>query len=181
MSNKFRILWLTGMSGSGKSTLAIYAQKICEKYKYKVRVIDGDYVRKKDEKKLGFGYDDVLKNNMRIAKFCLTLKNEGINIVIVPVISPYEEVREKVKKLLSPFLCLIYIRASIKSLKERDTKGLYLAMDRGEIDDLIGYSNINPYDEPQDPSVVIETGNNTPLDDSKKQLFQYMKYFVIKQ
>jgi adenylylsulfate kinase-like enzyme len=54
-------------------------------------------------------------------------------------------------------------------------------MDRGEIDDLIGYSNINPYDEPQDPSVVIETGNNTPLDDSKKQLFQYMKYFVIKQ
>ena len=73
MSKEFSILWLTGMSGSGKSTLATCIQQMCESYKYKTRIIDGDDIRDKDEKKLGFGYDDVLKNNLRIAEFCLNL------------------------------------------------------------------------------------------------------------
>jgi adenylylsulfate kinase len=181
MSKEFSILWLTGMSGSGKSTLATHIQQMCESYKYKARIIDGDDIRDKDEKKIGFGYDDVLTNNLRIAELCLNLKSEGIDVVIVPVISPYKEVRKKVKDLLTPFLHLIYVKADIESLKARDTKGLYLAADRGEIDNLIGYSSINPYNEPQNPSVVIEAGNDTPLDESKEKLLQYVKDCVIRR
>ncbi|MBT5400839.1 adenylyl-sulfate kinase [bacterium] len=179
ISKNFSILWLTGMSGSGKSTLAFYIKKMCKENGYKVKIIDGDDVRDKDEKKLGFGYEDVLRNNLRIAEFCLDLKNKGVEIVIVPVISPYEKVRKKVKDMLSPFLHLIYIKANINSLKERDTKGLYLAADRGEIDNLIGYSDINPYDEPYEPSIIIETDNDISLDKSKKKLFEYVKNCVI--
>ncbi|SVB46682.1 uncharacterized protein METZ01_LOCUS199536, partial [marine metagenome] len=178
-SREFSILWLTGMSGSGKSTLASYVKQICEENGYKARIIDGDDVRDKDEKKLGFGYDDVLTNNLRIATFCLDLRNKDVAVVIVPVVSPYEKVRKKVKDLLDPFLHLIYIKADIESLKERDTKGLYLAADCGEIDDLIGYSDINPYDEPLEPSIVIEAGNNTSFDESKKKLFEYVSNCVI--
>jgi adenylylsulfate kinase len=156
---EFSILWLTGMSGSGKSTLASYVKQICDESGYKARIIDGDDVRGKHEKKLGFGYDDVLTNNLRIAKFCLDLRNKDVAVVIVPVISPYEKVRKKVKDLLNPFLHLIYVKADIESLKERDTKGLYLAADCGEIDNLIGYSDVNPYDEPLKPSIFIETVN----------------------
>jgi adenylylsulfate kinase len=176
---EFNILWLTGMSGSGKSTLASYVKQICEERGHKVRIIDGDDVRNKDEKKLGFGYEDVLINNLRIATLCLDLRNQNVTVVIVPVISPYEKVRKKVKDLLGPFLHLIYVKADIESLKERDTKGLYLAADCGEIDGLIGYSDINPYDEPLEPSIVIEAGNNTPLDRSKKELFKYVSNCVI--
>ena len=176
---EFSILWLTGMSGSGKSTLASYVKQICEERGHKVKIIDGDDVRDKDEKKLGFGYEDVLINNLRIAKLCLELRNENVTVVIVPVISPYENVRKKVKDLLGPFLHLIYVKADIESLKERDTKGLYLAADCGEIDDLIGYSDVNPYEEPLKPSIVIEAGNNTPLDRSKKELFKYVSNCVI--
>jgi adenylylsulfate kinase-like enzyme len=179
INQNFNVLWLTGMSGSGKSTLASYLAEFLTNRGYKTRIIDGDDVRGKDEKKLGFGYEDVLKNNLRIAELCLDLKNENLDIVIVPVISPYKDVRKKVKVLLNPFLHLIYIKSNISSLKDRDTKGLYAASDRGEIVDLIGYSDINPYDEPKDPSVVINTCNNTTLGESKNKLLEYIKDYVI--
>ena len=179
MSEEFRILWLTGMSGSGKSTLASYIKKICDDSGFNAVVIDGDDVRDKDDKKLGFGYEDVLKNNLRIAHFCLKLRNEDIKVIIVPVISPYEKVRIKVKDLLYPFFHLIYLKADMESLKERDTKGLYSAADRGEIDDLLGYSEFNPYEEPLDPSIIIETGSNFSLHESKKKIFEYVNNIVI--
>jgi len=179
INQNFNVLWLTGMSGSGKSTLAYYLAEFLISHGYKTRIIDGDDVREKDEKKLKFGYEDVLKNNLRIAEFCLDLKNENFDIVIVPVISPYNEVRKKVQVLLNPFLHLIYIKSDLNSLKDRDTKGLYAASDRGEIVDLIGYSDENPYDEPNDPSIVINTCNNTTLGESKNKLLEYVKDYVI--
>ena len=179
IKKNFSVLWLTGMSGSGKSTLALYLAESLLKHGYKTRIIDGDDVRDEDEKKLGFGYEDVQKNNLRIAEFCLDLKKENFDIVIVPVISPYKAVRKKVKVLLAPFLHLIYIKSDISSLKDRDTKGLYAAADRGDIADLIGYSDVNPYDEPKDPSVVINTCNNTTLGESKNKLLEYIKDYVI--
>jgi adenylylsulfate kinase-like enzyme len=50
-----------------------------------------------------------------------------------------------VKLLLEPYYHLVYIEANINSLKDRDPKGLYNAADQGEIKDLVGYSDINPY------------------------------------
>jgi adenylylsulfate kinase-like enzyme len=179
MDKDFRILWLTGMSGSGKSTLANYIKQVCQERGYKSIIIDGDDVRNMDDKKLGFGFDDVLINNLRIARYCLKQKNSGFSVVIVPVISPYEKVRIKVKDLLSPFFHLIYIKADIDSLKDRDTKGLYLAADNGKINDLIGYSNINPYEEPVDPSIIVNTGKNNSLDESKNIILEFINNLMI--
>ena len=63
IKQNFCVLWLTGMSGSGKSTLALYIAEFLLKQGYKTRIVDGDDVRGDDEKKLGFGYEDVQKNN----------------------------------------------------------------------------------------------------------------------
>ena len=76
--------------------------------------------------------------------------------------------------MLIPFFHLIYIKADIDSLKERDTKGLYLAADQGKITGLIGYSDINPYDEPSEPSIIIETNNNIPIEKSMEKFFGYV-------
>ena len=179
MKNNFSVLWFTGMSGSGKSTLALYISEFLLMHGYKTRIIDGDDMRDGDEKKLGFGFEDVQKNNLRIAEFCLDLKNKNFDIVIVPVISPYNNVRKKVEALLSPFLQLIYIKSDISTLKDRDTKGLYASADRGDISDLIGYSNEHPYDEPTEPSVVINTGSKITLGESKNKLLEYVKTHVI--
>ena len=167
------------MSGSGKSTLAEYIKDTYQKEGYSVRIIDGDDIRDKDVDKLGFGRKDVEVNNLRIAKLCLESKDSGFDLILVPVISPYDEVRKRTRSLLEPYYHLVYVEADIDSLKKRDTKGLYKAADQGLINDLIGYSEINPYDKPSDADFVISTNNGTSLDDSKKLLLDFIKNITV--
>ena len=162
------------MSGSGKSTLAEYIKDIFQKEGHIVRIIDGDDIRDNDLKKLGFGYEDVKLNNLRIAKLCLKSKDSGFNLIIVPVISPYDDVRKMTRALLDPYYHLVYVEADIDSLKKRDTKGLYRSADQGFINDLIGYSQVNLYDKPIDADFVVKADNNTSLDMSKKSLLNYV-------
>ena len=179
MRRKFNIVWLTGMSGSGKSTLAEYIKDTYQKENYSVRIIDGDDIRDRDVEKLGFGRKDVEVNNLRIAKLCLESKDSGFDLILVPVISPYDEVRKRTRSLLEPYYHLVYVEADIDSLKKRDTKGLYKAADQGLINDLIGYSEINPYDKPSDADFVVNTNNNTLLNDSKQSLLGFVKSITI--
>ena len=167
------------MSGSGKSTLAEYIKNTYQSEGYTVRIIDGDDIRDRDVEKLGFGRKDVEVNNLRIAKLCLDSKDSEFDLILVPVISPYDEVRKRTRSLLEPYYHLVYVEADIDSLKKRDTKGLYKAADQGLINDLIGYSEINPYDKPSDADFVVNTNNNTLLNDSKQSLLGFVKSITI--
>jgi adenylylsulfate kinase-like enzyme len=167
------------MSGSGKSTLAEYIKNTYQNEGYTVRIIDGDDIRDRDVEKLGFGRKDVEVNNLRIAKLCLESKDSEFDLILVPVISPYDEVRKRTRSLLEPYYHLVYVETDIDSLKKRDTKGLYKAADQGLINDLIGYSEINPYDKPSDADFVINTNNNTLLNDSKQSLLGFVKSITI--
>ena len=167
------------MSGSGKSTLAEYIKNTYQNEGYTVRIIDGDDIRDRDVEKLGFGRKDVEVNNLRIAKLCLDSKDSEFDLILVPVISPYDEVRKRTRSLLEPYYHLVYVETDIDSLKERDTKGLYKAADQGLISDLIGYSEINPYDRPSDADFVVNTNNNTLLNDSKQSLLGFVKSIMI--
>ena len=173
MDNNSPVIWLTGMSASGKSTLADRLKNNIERYGYSVSIIDGDSVRDLDDTKLGFGIDDVRINNMRIAMLC-NKQRERSDIVIVPVISPYKEVRLEVRDVLKPNFHLIYLETDINSLKDRDPKGLYAAADRGDINDLIGYSEVNPYDKLENPELVISTANGVSIEESFSELFNYI-------
>jgi len=167
------------MSGSGKSTLAEYIKDTYQKENYSVRIIDGDNIRDRDVEKLGFGRKDVEVNNLRIAKLCLDSKDSEFDLILVPVISPYDEVRKRTRSLLEPYYHLVYVETDMDTLKKRDTKGLYKATDQGLINDLIGYSEINPYDKPSDADFVVNTNNNTLLDDSKQSLLGFVKSITI--
>jgi adenylylsulfate kinase-like enzyme len=81
--------------------------------------------------------------------------------------------------LLEPYYHLVYVEADIDSLKKRDTKGLYKAADQGLINNLIGYSEINPYDKPSDADFVVNTDNNTLLNGSKQSLLGFVKSVTI--
>jgi len=167
------IVWLTGMSGSGKSTLSSGLESTLLQKGYKVYVLDGDDIRGKDAIKLGYCYEDVLKNNLRVADLCSKLRKE-YDLIIVPVISPYDEIRQEVRSKLEPNFHLVYLKSDIQSLRLRDTKGLYLAADKGLINNLIGYSEINPYDEPRNAEIIIDTGSNMTLKESGDQLLGYI-------
>ena len=160
--NNSPVIWLTGMSGSGKTTLSSDLELYFLEKKAEVYVLDGDDIRGQDKEKLGFGHDDVLKNNLRIAYLCQKLR-EDYDAIIVPVISPYDDIRLQVREVLEPNFHLVYLKTDIKSLRDRDPKGLYAAADSGLINDLIGYSATNPYEKPSNAEVVIETGNNISI------------------
>ena len=166
------------MSGSGKSTLAEYIRDTYQKEGYSVSIIDGDYMRDKDVEKLGFGRQDVEVNNLRIARLCLESKDNGFDLILVPVISPYDEIRKMTRSLLGSYYHLVYLETDIDSLKNRDTKGLYKAADQGLINDLVGYSEINPYDKPSDADFVVNTAN-TSLSNSKQLLLGFIKSIQI--
>ena len=166
------------MSGSGKSTLASYLETLFDSKNMKIRVLDGDDIRGEDIAKLGFGYKDVLKNNLRIAYLCQEIRDQ-YDAIVVPVISPYADVRMKVRLILQPNFHLVYLKADLYSLRDRDTKGLYSATDKGLINDLVGYSEVTPYQAPDNEEVLIETGNNINIEESRKELFDYVNKSIL--
>ena len=162
-----KIIWLTGLSGAGKTTL-------CKKIKLylknqKCLVVDGDIFRKKS-KQFSFSKKNIIKNNLKIINYCK--KNfDKFEYILVSVISPLKKTRKYAYRIFKENYFEIHVFASKKTLVKRDTKGLYKAADQGEITDLIGYSLTNPYEEPNDADLILNTDNRL-LIGKTKQLFQ---------
>jgi|TARA_B110000116_G_scaffold55268_1_gene46741 adenylyl-sulfate kinase len=171
------VIWLTGMSGSGKTTLAIEIKSTLEKKGYNLLILDGDKVRDSYKEKLGFTREDIFKNNLRIAQKCLSARHKH-DVIIVPVISPYEKSRTEVRKLLEPDFHLIYLKANIESLKERDPKGLYSAADSGLIKNLIGYCDSTPYEKPNNCELIINTSKGHSVKKASDELHKYINSII---
>jgi adenylyl-sulfate kinase len=172
-NNHSKIIWFTGMSGSGKSYYSDCIKEILKKENLKINVIDGDVIRDKYKIPVGFKYDEICNNNKNIAKIC---KNEykKYDLTIVSVISPYESIRQEIKKKFKNVLFYIYVYADIESLRKRDTKGLYKKADMGLIDDMIGYSEKSLYEEPENADLKLNTSSNI----QPKQNIELLSNFI---
>ena len=79
---KSKIVWFTGLSGSGKTTLSIIIARKLKK-KYKVKRIDGDLFRKKNNIKI-FNRKEITQNNLLIIKYITNIKhNYDYRIVLL--------------------------------------------------------------------------------------------------
>ncbi len=171
LNNKKRnaqVLWFTGMSGAGKTTLANLLYEQTNNDHFKVLILDGDIIRDKYPVKLGFEKSDVEFNNMNVVDLCNDSKSD-YDLILVPIISPFDDIRKKVRSKLNPDFKLVYIKTDIDLLKKRDVKGLYLKADTGEINNLIGYSKGSPYDIPSDADIIIDTSKTE--EESLDELF----------
>jgi adenylyl-sulfate kinase len=144
------------MSGAGKSTLAEAVQQRLEAVGYSVMSIDGDSVRQTTSRDLGFTKADILENNARIVDACAGQRSNA-DVILVPVIAPYESSRAAARQFLAPGFSEIYVSAPLPTLRNRDVKGLYAREARGEIDNLIGVSPASPYEVPKSPDLHIDT------------------------
>ncbi len=95
------VCWLTGLSGSGKSTIAIEITKALDKLSIPCECLDGEIIRMKLSKGLGFSREDRNINVSRVGFVCSLLNKHGVNSVVA-MISPYQETHEKLK-----FFCQI--------------------------------------------------------------------------
>ena len=167
-----RVFWFTGLSGVGKTTIAKIANFRLQKMGLKVLVLDGDVVRNELHRDLGFSKSDIEENNRLISEICVKKKKE-YDIILVPIISPYNQSRSAAKQKIGKRFYEIYLYADLVTLHERDTKGLYKKMRDGEIDNLIGVSKTSKYDSPVSPDLQIDTANLT-VDQSVDQFMNFV-------
>lgn len=155
--NKGFTLWFTGMSGAGKSTLAnLVAEELLTRG-HRVEVLDGDEVRTHLSKGLGFSKEDRDTNIRRIGYVAKLLARNGV-VAITAAISPYRDVRDEVRRAHQNFF-EVYVKCSLEKLVERDVKGLYKKALAGELPNFTGVSD--PYEEPLNPELVIESSRET--------------------
>ncbi|MCB9747031.1 MAG: adenylyl-sulfate kinase [Candidatus Omnitrophica bacterium] len=170
--HKSVILWFTGLSGSGKSTLSHKLEAALYERGVRTYVLDGDNVRKGMNKDLGFAPEDRKENIRRIGEMTKLFMDCGI-IMMTAFISPYREDRAMVRSLVekSEFV-EVYMKCSVDVCERRDVKGLYKKARAGEIKNFTGISA--PYEEPQNPEIVIESDAMT-LDESVAKIVQYLE------
>lgn len=168
------IIWLTGLSGAGKSTVAQYTQKKLFENNKQVYVLDGDNIRKKLNRDLGFNKKDRGENIRRIAEIARLFADAGF-VVITSFISPYEKDRQIAREIAGNFLHIIYIKASLEDCKRRDPKGHYKRASTGEIKNFTGVSD--NYEEPSNPDLIINTENNTKTD-CVDNLVKYINQYI---
>jgi sulfate adenylyltransferase len=155
-------VFLTGLSGSGKSTIAnALLVKFMETGGRPVTVLDGDIVRKHLSSELNFSKEHRDINIRRIGFVAAEITKNG-GIAICAPIAPYDAVRKEVRGMVEPGggFVLVHVATSIEVCEERDRKGLYAKARAGLIKEFTGISD--PYEEPQDADVVIDTAKLSP-------------------
>ncbi len=150
-------IWFTGLSGAGKSTLAEALEQRLKQHGRNVEILDGDVVRTHLSKGLGFSREDRDTNIKRIAFVCGLLTRNGV-ACISAAISPYRETRAWARQEIGNFV-EIYVKCSLEVCRQRDVKGLYKLVDEGKIKHFTGVDD--PYEEPEEPELVIESATET--------------------
>jgi adenylyl-sulfate kinase len=147
-------VWFTGLPCSGKSTLGRALEQRLRSLERQVEVLDGDEVRTRLTKGLGFSKADRDENIRRIA-YVAKLLTRVRAVAIVAAVSPYREIRDEARAEIGNFV-EVYVNCPLEECIQRDVKGLYAKALRGEIPNFTGVSD--PYEPPIWPEVTVETG-----------------------
>ena len=165
MAEKGFTLWFTGLSGAGKTTISRLVSDELRTRGSKLEILDGDVVRENLSKGLGFSKEDRDTNIRRIAFVADLLSRNGVP-VITAAISPYREIRAEARETMGDRFIEVFVKASVEACAERDVKGLYEKAFKGEIKEFTGVSD--PYEEPLDPEVTLETESEDPEESAAK-------------
>ncbi len=172
MKKRALIFWFTGLSGSGKTTIANGVKSLLVSVGYSVLLLDGDNVRKRLHKDLGFSKEDIKKNNALIANLCQKYRGD-YDVILVPIISPFISCREDACALLGKDFYEIWFSCGLETAIKRDVKGLYSKAARNEITNLIGYSPNSVYERPKSPDFIVDSQKGT-VEDSIDDFYKFV-------
>src|SRR5690606_17737784 len=154
-------VWLTGLPSAGKTTIAHELAGLLRAAGRRVEVLDGDEIREFLSAGLGFSREDRHTNVQRIGFVADLLARNGV-IALVPVIAPYADSREAVRKRHAahgtPYV-EVHVATPVEVCSVRDVKGLYAKQAAGELTGLTGVDD--PYEEPEAPDLRIESQHQT--------------------
>jgi len=168
-------IWFTGLPSAGKSTLSRLLHETFDEAGLTAEILDGDEVRQRLTRDLGFTKEDREENIRRIAYVSKLLTRVGA-IAIVAAISPYRESRNLARAEIGNFI-EVYVECPLQTCMERDVKGLYAKAKRGEIKNFTGISD--PYEPPANPEISLRTDTEDPMSNLKTILEYLMTYNFI--
>ncbi len=163
-------IWMTGLSASGKSTLSFTLEHALVQRRRLAYVLDGDNIRHGLNKNLGFSPEDREENIRRIGEVARLFADSGF-ITMTSFISPYRRDRRiarDIHEAAGLFYAEVFVDASIEICEERDPKGLYKRARKGELKNFTGIDD--PYETPEHPDLIIDTGKLTPQEGAMKIL-----------
>lgn len=131
-----------------------------------MEVLDGDEVRQRLNRGLGFSKEDRNENIRRIAFVAKLLARNGV-VAIIAAISPYRAIRDEARAEIERFV-EVYVKCPLEVCIARDVKGLYRKALAGEIQNFTGISD--PYEAPLHPELVVETAQEPPEASLKRLL-----------
>ncbi len=153
VTNNGFTVWLTGLPSSGKSTLANLLSAELQGRGLPVVNLDGDEVRMRLSKGLGFSKEDRDENIRRISYVARVASDMG-GVAITSAISPYREIRDEARAEIAQFV-EVFVSCPVEVCIQRDVKGLYQKALAGEIKGFTGIDD--PYEEPLQPELVVHT------------------------
>ena len=164
-----KIIWFTGLSASGKSTIANALDLELNKRGLRTYILDGDNVRMRLNKDLGFSPESRKENIRRISEVAKLFADSG-TIVMTAFISPYREDRKSAREVIGSDYVEVFVNTPVEECINRDPKGLYKKAIAGEIK---GFTGIDaPYEEPLNPEINLE---NLSIEKSVEILINYLK------
>ena len=150
-----KVIWLTGLPSSGKSTIANLAEQKLHATGKHTYIIDGDNIRQRFNKDLGFSETDRIENIRRIAEVANLMVDAGL-IVLVTSISSYRADRDTARRLFQPGEFIeVFVDTPLAVAEQRDSKRLYQRARTGEIKNFTGIDS--PYEAPENPELRIDT------------------------
>ncbi|MBI5710692.1 MAG: bifunctional sulfate adenylyltransferase/adenylylsulfate kinase [Candidatus Eisenbacteria bacterium] len=167
-------VFFTGLSGSGKSTVAnALLVKLLMMGGRPVTLLDGDIVRKHLSSELGFSREHRDLNIQRIGFVASEVTKNG-GIAICAPIAPYDHTRRRVRAMIQPLggFVLVHVATPLEVCEARDRKGLYAKARQGIVKEFTGISD--PYEEPADADVRIDTTATTP-DEAANQILLHLE------
>ncbi len=161
------VLWTTGLPSSGKTTII---RKLTEHIQ-NLAVLDGDELREWLSPK-DFSREGRNEHNRKVANLAKMLLDHNVPVG-VSLISPYLENRETAKKIIDDDKFFeLYVKCSLEKCEERDVKGLYKKARNDEIKNFTGIND--PYEEPPNPDVTINTEEHT-AEESVSKILDFLK------
>jgi sulfate adenylyltransferase len=167
-------LFFTGLSGAGKSTIANAVRvKLMELGGRGVTLLDGDLVRRNLSSELGFSREHRDLNIYRIGFVASEITRAG-GVAICAPIAPYDAVRRHVRETIEPWggFILVHVATPLDVCETRDRKGMYAKARAGLVKEFTGISD--PYEEPTDAELVIDTALVTP-EEATREVLLYLE------
>jgi len=150
---------LTGLTGSGKTAIGHAVERKLFDQGRAVAMIDGEKVRRGLSRDLGYTNDDRSENLRRSAHLAHTLNDAGL-ICIASFVSPEEEVRQRVAKVIGEQrFFVVHVATPIEVCRQRDTKGQYAKADAGELRNFPGVTA--KYEPPPKPDLVLDASEQS--------------------